>query len=97
MFVDASAIVAILTREADADGWRTCWRALLRQSQSLSLIRLMSASESVRAAGLKRKCRDKGASPSKETSQAIAVEIERQLDYIPGEDHDSGASPAVAI
>jgi hypothetical protein len=25
------------------------------------------------------------------------MEIERQLDYIPGEDHDSGASPGVAI
>jgi hypothetical protein len=30
-------------------------------------------------------------------SQTIAVEIERQLDYIPGKGHDGGASPVVVV
>jgi hypothetical protein len=65
--------------------------AAKRACASSSLIRMMSRSESVRATGLKRKCCDMGPNPLSGSGLAIAVEIERQLDYIPGDDHDGGA------
>jgi hypothetical protein len=46
---------------------------------------------------VQRETETRGQSLDWGTGQTIAVEIERQLDYIPGEDHDSGASPGVAI
>jgi hypothetical protein len=45
----------------------------------------------VRAAALSKKCCDMGPNPVSGPALAIVVEIERQLDYIPGDDHDSGA------
>jgi hypothetical protein len=45
----------------------------------------------VRAAALSKKCYHIGPNPVSGSSFAVAVEIKRQLDYIPGDDHDDGA------
>jgi hypothetical protein len=45
----------------------------------------------VRAAALSKKCCDMGPNPVSGSTLAVAVEIERQLDYIPGDDQDDGA------
>jgi len=58
---------------------------------------MISRSESDRAAGLIKKCRDMGPNPLSGSALAIAVEIERQLDYIPGDDHDAGPNPGVVV
>src|SRR5947208_9789468 len=54
-------------------------------------MRSTAAIESDRAAGLIRKCCDMGPNPLSGWTCAAAVEIERQLDYIPGDDRDDGA------
>jgi hypothetical protein len=51
----------------------------------------MLLSLSVRAAALNKKCCDMGPNPVSGSALAITVEIERQLDYVPIDDHDSGA------
>jgi hypothetical protein len=45
----------------------------------------------VRAALLSKKCCDMGPNPVSGSARAVAVEIERQLNYIPGDDHGDGA------
>jgi len=44
----------------------------------------------LRAAGLIKKCCAKGTDPSHGIVPVISVEFERQLDYIPTNDHDDG-------
>jgi hypothetical protein len=51
----------------------------------------ISARLGVRTAALSKKCCDMGPNPLSGSAPAVAVEIERQLDYIPGDDHDGGA------
>jgi hypothetical protein len=52
---------------------------------------MMRVRLNVRAAVLSKKCCDMGPNPLSGSALAVAVEIERQLDYIPGDDHDDGA------
>lgn len=56
-----------------------------------SVIRIMRARLNERAALLSKNCCDIGPNPVSGSDLAAAVEIERQLDYIPGDDHDDGA------
>ena len=58
---------------------------------SSSVIRMMRLRLSVRAAALSKKCCDLGPNPLLGSPLAVAVEIELQLNYIPGNDHDDGA------
>jgi hypothetical protein len=58
---------------------------------SSSVIRMIRARLKVRAAALSKKCCDMGPNPLSGSALAVNVEIERQLDYIPGDDHDGGA------
>jgi hypothetical protein len=58
---------------------------------SASVMRMICARLSVRAAGLSKKCCDMGSNPLSGRALCVAaVEIERQLDYIPGDDCDDG-------
>ena len=57
----------------------------------------MDASDKDRAPGDNKKCCDMGPNPLSGSALAVAVEIERQLDYIPGDDCDAGSSPGVVI
>jgi len=51
----------------------------------------------LRACGLNKKCCDMGPNPLSGSTPAIAVEIELQLDYIPGDDHDDGGLIPVVV
>jgi hypothetical protein len=51
---------------------------------------MMRARLSVRAAALSKKCCDMGSIHVGKPTPLVAVEIERQLDYIPGDDRDDG-------
>jgi hypothetical protein len=71
--------------------------ATKRACASSSDIRIISRSDNVRAAGLSKKCCGIGSSPLSGIDLSAAVEIERQLDYIPADDRDAGSSPEVVI
>jgi hypothetical protein len=52
---------------------------------------MMEASDNDRAFADNKKCCDMGPNPLSGSALVVAVEIELQLDYIPGDDHDDGA------